>query len=113
MTSCIVKLQGEKVDDTTKKSTQKPRFVDREFGLYGGPDYFLEGEIKNGCLHLESDVYGEYSSEKHYLFTKEDTEKLFSLLTFQQFRELCIKGGLIGLEDYLEANGIKPSTFTF
>lgn len=49
------------------------------FVIYSEENVTLEGDVKEGCLHLEFCVYGEdYDSEKHYSFSKEDTEKLFS-----------------------------------
>ena len=60
---------------------------DRKFAVYSEPGVYLGGEIKNGCLHLESDVFGELDSEQHYSFSKEDTDKLFSLISFEDFCE--------------------------
>ncbi len=85
-----------------------------KFIIYSEKNIFLEGEIKDGCLHLESCVYGdEYDSEKHYVFDNTDTDKLFSLLSFEEFLESCRKGRLMWLEDYLEKNDIHPRTSCF
>lgn len=58
----------------------------------------LFGSITNGCLHLESCVYGEvYDSEKYYDFTAEDTRKLFSIIKFNDFIASCREGHLMWL----------------
>ena len=68
---------------------------------------YLKGEIKNGCLHLESTVYGDdCDSEKHYSFSREATVKLFSVLTLNEFIELCRIKGLAGAEKLLSENDI-------
>ena len=51
--------------------------MDQFITVYDEPNVHLSGEIKAGCLHLESDVYGDdYDSEKHYSFTREETEMI-------------------------------------
>ncbi len=82
---------------------------DRDFVIYNEEYVTLSGFIKNGCLSLESNVYGkEYDSEKHYSFTQEDTRKLFSIITFESFLESCKKEHLMWLELFLEDNDIHP-----
>ncbi len=84
------------------------------FVIYEEENVTLKGDIKNGRLHLESNVYGEdYDSEKHYSFSKEDTERLFSLLPLDDFIIECRKGHLMWLEDYLKENDIHPKTFCY
>ena len=85
---------------------------DRKFTVYSEPGVYLGGEIENGCLHLESDVFGEFDSEQHYSFSKEDTDKLFSVISFEDFCELCRREHLLGMDEFLEKNGIKPGVFT-
>ena len=46
-------------------------------------------------------------------FTKEDTLKLFSIITFDDFITSCQEGHLMWMEQFLEDNGIKPGTFCF
>ena len=85
---------------------------DRDFVVYNEQYVTLSGSILNGCLRLESNVYGEdYDSEKHYDFTSEDTKRLFSLMTFDAFIESCRKGHLMWMEQFLEDNDIHPKTF--
>ena len=82
--------------------------VNLKFSCYSDGSVYLGGMIKNGCLNLESEVSGEYyDSEKYYSFSKEATEKLFSLLTLESFIEMCKRVHLFGLEKYLEENNIK------
>ena len=79
----------------------------QSFNIYSERYVHLFGEITDGCLHLESDVYGDdYDSEKHYMFSKEETAKLFSLISLKDFIALCRKEYLIGMERFLEENGI-------
>ena len=67
--------------------------------------------IIDGCLNIDSEVYGEdYDSEKHYMFTREETNKLFSLITLKEFIELCGNENLVGMTAYLEKNNISCRT---
>lgn len=78
------------------------------FSCYGDRNIYLGGTIKNGCLNLESVVYGDdFESEKHYLFSKETTEKLFSILTLESFIEMCKSVPLLEIEKFFEENDIK------
>ena len=86
---------------------------DQTFEIYRESNLSLSGEIREGCLHLTSEVWGSYDSEQHIDFTKDDTEKLFSLISLDEFIALCQKEHLIGLDKFLNDNGIKRSTFTF
>lgn len=59
--------------------------TDRDFVIYSEQYCSLKGQIRDGQLFLESNVYGDdYDSEQHIEFTAEDTEKLFSLMSFIQ-----------------------------
>ena len=84
---------------------------DQEFGIYWEPFISLDGEIKNGELHLISCVLGDdYDSEKHYFFSRESTEKLFSIISLERFIQLCRSRHLSGLEAFLKRKGIKYQT---
>ena len=84
------------------------------FTIYSEQNISLTGKIIDGCLSLESNVYGdEHDSEKHYEFSKEETEKLFNLITKDDFIELCKKKRLIGMEEFLDKNHIEYKTFTY
>ena len=37
--------------------------------VYSNEAAYLGYEVKNGCLQIESEVFGEHESEKHYLFS--------------------------------------------
>ena len=96
--------------ETEKKTTLSE---DQEFTVYYYVSVYLGGRIRNGCLELDSEVYGEeYDSEKHYMFSRKETEKLFSIVTLQEFIELCRRGNLIGMEAFLRDNGIRYSSVT-
>ena len=74
---------------------------------------YLGGRITDGCLSLVSKAYGDdYDSEKHYDFSKGETEKLFSILTLDEFVNLCNTKKLIGMESFLERKGITYSSCT-
>ncbi len=85
---------------------------DQEFVVYNEKNVALTGAIRNRCLRLESFVYGkDYDSEKYYDFTEDDTKKLFSKITIDDFIKACRDGHLMWLEEYLKENDIKPKTF--
>ena len=85
-----------------------------EFTIYDEKYTTLHGSIRDGCLHLCSNVYGEeFDSEKNYDFTKDDTDKLFSIMPLKEFIKNCQKGHIPWMEDFLEENNIHPKTFTW
>ncbi len=95
----------------TEKKAMLPE--DQEFTIYYYISIYLGGRIRNGCLELESEVYGEeYDSEEHYIFSRKETEKLFSIVTLDEFIALCQRGHLIGMETFLRENGIRYSSVT-
>ena len=62
-------------------------------------------------LWFDSEVYGEeYDSEKHYIFSLEQTNQLFSIISFEDFLESCRAGGLLWMEMFLIKNNIQPKT---
>ena len=86
---------------------------DQEFTIYWERYVYLGGKIKNGCLQLDSEVYGdEYDSEKHYMFSKTETDRLFSLCSLSEFIELCRRGRLLGMEAFLSKNCIRYESVT-
>ena len=86
---------------------KKARIKDMSFTLYSSKNVWFYGDITNGCLSLTSEVYGEdYNSEKHYTFTKEETMKLFSIISVEDFIEASKKGGTMWLTDFLWKNDI-------
>lgn len=108
------KWDGIFTDEGVEDDDLSMPVYDRDFVVYNEQNVTLSGSITNGCLSLESNVYGEdYDSEKHYSFTAEDTRKLFSLITFDCFIQSCKKGHLTWMEQFMEDNDIHPNTFTF
>lgn len=86
----------------------------QEINIYSEPNVSFYGRIKKGCLSLTSEVYGgdDYpDSEMHLNFTKEQTNKLFSLLSLDDFLKLCREKRVSGLLEFLEANDIHPEKF--
>lgn len=79
----------------------------KEFELYSNAGVSLTGEITGDCLRLYSEVYGEYDSEVHYELSKDATDKLFSLLTFEELADLCRKQSLWGFLRFLDENSIE------
>ena len=86
---------------------------DMKFVIYDYGCVALDAEIEDGKLTLVSNVFGEYDSEKTYSFSKEGTEKLFSIISIDDFVSLCRKENLMGMEKFLERNDIKYASFTW
>lgn len=89
---------------------------DRSFVIYQELFVYLGGEIKDGSLELTSEVYGDDDypdSEKHYVFSKEQTDKLFSLISLEDLFESCRRGRLFWLEAFLRKNGIRPREWVY
>lgn len=106
--------EGVFTDEMIEDDDSSRPVYDRDFIVYNLKYVSLSGSIRNGCLHLESFVYGdEYDSEKYYDFTAEDTNRLFSLLNFDSFIDSCKKGGLIWMEKFLDDFDIHPNTYGF
>jgi len=87
---------------------------DQKIVCYKSRYSYLGGEIKDGKLQLESDVYDVedgMGGEKHYSFSKEETEKLFSIISVEDFIALCKKKHVGGMEDFLEENKITYEAF--
>ena len=85
---------------------------DQKFTIYEETGVYLGGEIKDGCLELLSEVYGEWDSEQHYSFSKEDTEKLFSLISLENFIVFCREKNLLELDEFFKEHDIHPGVFT-
>ena len=63
-------------------------------------------------LYIISKVWGEYDSEQHITFSKEETDKLFSIITLDELISLGQKSYLGGLNEFWDENNIKRNTFT-
>ncbi len=86
----------------------------KKFNIYEEDHVSLDGTIDNGWLTLISNVYGdEYDSEKTYAFTKEQTEKLFSIISLEDYIKLCGDEDLLGMERFLRKHGCFPETYVW
>lgn len=87
--------------------------TDRDFVVYSERYCSLKGQIRDGQLYLESNVYGDdYDSEQHIEFTLDNTEKLFSLMSFEEFVGFLQEKRLIGFNEFLREKGIEAQTIT-
>ena len=87
--------------------------TDRDFVIYSEQYFSLKRQIRDGQLYLESNVYGDdYDSEQHIEFTAEDTKKLFSLISFEEFVGLLQEKHLLGFNEFLREKGIEAQTIT-
>ncbi len=87
---------------------------DQKFVIYKEKDISLSGQIAGGCLSLDSEVHGDdFDSEKHYSFTREQTELLFEIISLDDFLKLCREKHLLGMEGFLSEHDLKPLTNTF
>ncbi len=94
-------------------SGKEPYVVNLRCTCYSDEYRSLRLMIIDGCLNMDSEVYGEdHDSEKHYMFSKEETNKLFSLLSLKAFIELCKNENLVGMTAYLDKNNISCRTVT-
>lgn len=83
---------------------------DQYFSCYSSSTSSLRGHIRDGCLYLDSEIYGDddfYDSESHYVFSKEETDRLFSIISLDDFISLCRNSHLLGMEEFLRQHGIK------
>lgn len=104
----------KKIDCYRKKDKDFTETEERSFDIYSEQYVSLKGKIKDGCLALESNVYGkDYDNEKFYDFSKEETEKLFDLISLENFIELCRREHLVGMEKFLSDNQINYRSFTY
>ena len=72
-----------------EKNTKEP-VNPLSFTLYSMPGVILTGNIRDGKLSLTSEVWGDLGdSESHYDLSKEDTDKLFSMISLEDFIILC------------------------
>ena len=86
--------------------------TDERFTIYNERNEILRGSISDGRMQLESIAYGDYDSVRHYLFSRRDTSRLFSIVTLEQFIDICRETRLAGMEEYLERHDIHPDSFT-
>ena len=66
--------------------------------------------FKDGYLDIESTIYGNddfWDSEKHYTFTKQEVEKLLSVISIEELCEKCKSA--MWLEKFLKENNLLHS----
>ncbi|MBR5427064.1 MAG: hypothetical protein IK118_01840 [Clostridia bacterium] len=88
----------------------------RFFSIYQEEHSSFFGSIIDGRLSLEYDLDGDGSypdTEEHFSFTKEDTAKLFSIISPDDFIELCRSQHPSGMKCFLEEYDIHPETFVW
>lgn len=108
----LANWEGVFTDERIEDDDASSPFNKSKFDVYNEKDVQLTCSINDGCLHIESYVYGkEYGSEKFYDFTAEDTRKLFTIKKFDDFINSCKQGHLMWMEQFLEENNIHPKTF--
>ena len=80
---------------------------DQNISIYCENGVYFGGEIRDGKLSLVSEVYGDdYSSERHYEFSKEQTDKLFEIISVDAFVRMCRKQRVAGLDEFLRKHNI-------
>ena len=85
------------------------KFENKSFVIYSSRDVYLGGEVRDNCLKLESEVYGGddyWDSEGHYTLSEENTKKLFSLISLDDFIALGKEKHLNGILGFLIDNHI-------
>jgi hypothetical protein len=82
-----------------------------EFTVYQNAYGYLGGEIVNGRLSISSEIYGDADhpdSEIQYSLSAEDTIKLFSAVSLNEFIDICNQKRLLGMMLFLNDLGIEP-----
>ena len=71
------------------------------------PGVYFGGEISDGKLSLVSEVYGDgFDSERRYVFSQQETTRLFESISVEKFVEMCRQEGVAGLDRYLSEHRI-------
>lgn len=87
---------------------------DQKFDIYSERYVSLYGEITNGCLRLESLVFGEdRDSEKIYRFSRKDTDRLFEYMPLEEFIDYCRQYRVLGMETLFSQLNLHPDTFVW
>lgn len=82
------------------------KIEDRSLLMYAERYSCLSGTISGGALEIVSEVFGDdFDSERHYSFTPGETEKLFSIVSPEEFEKLCTS--VSEMERFLNAHGIQ------
>lgn len=86
---------------------------DMSIQIYARDNVFLDAIIEDDALTIVSNVFGDFDSEKTYSFSKEQTERLFRLMKFEDFISTLREKDIEWMEDYLKEVNIKPATFVW
>ena len=79
---------------------------DKGFVIYSDSSVYLGGDLRDGCLSLESEVYGYMDSEAHFVLDKENTEKLMYGLALDTLIAIGKEQRSSGIIDLLNKYGI-------
>lgn len=102
------KAEAEHLEDIWRYLASSP---DRDFTVYSERYISLYGKIRNGCMTLISEVEGDdYSSLKRYTFSLDETLRLLSKVSLDDFFDVCREGHLEGMELFLRKNSIEYSS---
>ena len=70
----------------------------------------------NDEIHVESIVCGNddgfVDSEQHTEFSKEDTAKILSMMSFEEFDDFCKVKMSLGLNEFIKKFDLHPHRFT-
>lgn len=98
------KAEAEHLEDIWRFLAAMPN---QDFTVYSERYVSLYGKIKSGCMMLISEVEGDdYSSLKRYSFSLDETYRLLSVISLEDFFEVCREGHLEGMELFLRKNSI-------
>lgn len=91
---------------------------DREMNVYSNPCHsYLDLKIEDDCLTLMSEVRGGEDIgdlEVHYEFSKEETKKLFEIISLEEFVKFGEeKRAVRFILKFLDDHGIKYTTRGF
>lgn len=87
---------------------------DMSIDVYERRPVYLHAIIKDDELTIVSNVFGEhFESEKTYSFTKDQTDRLFKLMKFEDFIKTLREKDIEWMEEYLKEVNIKPATFVW
>lgn len=80
---------------------------DQRFTIINEGDIYIGGNIWRGALGITSEVDGPYTSEMGYNLTKEETDKLFSIISLEDFIKMVHDGGCMEMTEFFDKHQIK------
>lgn len=79
-------------------------------------DIMIYCRMINDEIHIESIVYGGddsfMDSEHHTYFSKDDTAKILSMMSFEEFDNLCKEELSHGLNEFIKKHELNPRCIT-